>query len=52
VCCREQRTHLKVLARIARLMLKPGMVDELRAAETVGDTLQTLEAAERELIDY
>jgi nitrogen PTS system EIIA component len=51
VCCREQRTHLKVLARVSRMMLKPGMVDELRSADTVADTLSLLEAAERELLE-
>ena len=51
VCCREQRTHLKVLARISRMMLQPGLVDELRAAETVSETIQILEATERALID-
>jgi PTS system nitrogen regulatory IIA component len=51
VCCREQRTHLKVLARISRMMLQPGIMDELRAATTVAATLQILEATERELLE-
>jgi PTS system nitrogen regulatory IIA component len=51
VCCREQRTHLKVLARISRMMLQPGIVDELRRVETVAETLSILEATERELIE-
>ena len=51
VCCREQRTHLKVLARISRMMLQPGTLDELRAAETVAETLSILEATERGLIE-
>jgi PTS system nitrogen regulatory IIA component len=51
VCCREQRTHLKVLARISRMMLQPGVVDDLRAADTVADSLRILAATERELID-
>jgi PTS system nitrogen regulatory IIA component len=51
VCCREQRTHLKVLARISRMMLQPGIVDELRGVETVAETLSVLETTERELIE-
>ena len=51
VCSRDQRTHLKVLARISRMMLQPGTVDDLRAAETVAQTMQILEAAERELME-
>jgi PTS system nitrogen regulatory IIA component len=50
VCCRDQRTHLKVLARISRMMLLPGIVDALREAETVGATLQILTGAERDLL--
>jgi PTS system nitrogen regulatory IIA component len=50
VACRAQRTHLKVLARISRMMLQLGTVDDLRAAETVAATLRVLEAAERALL--
>ncbi len=42
VCCRDDRTHLQVLARLSRLLLRPGFVDELRAAETAADTWQLL----------
>jgi PTS system nitrogen regulatory IIA component len=50
VCCRDDRTQLRVLARLSRLMLRPGFVDELRAAETAAETLQVIEAAEQELV--
>jgi PTS system nitrogen regulatory IIA component len=50
VCCRDDRTHLQVLARLSRLLLRPGFVDELRAAETAADTWQLLANAERELL--
>jgi PTS system nitrogen regulatory IIA component len=50
VCCREQRTHLKVLARISRMMLQPGVVEALRAAETAAVSLRVLETTERELM--
>jgi nitrogen PTS system EIIA component len=51
VCCRDQATHLRVLARLARLMLRPDFVDSLRAAESVSETYQLIDAAERDLID-
>src|SRR2546428_424989 len=49
VCCRDERTHLRVLARLARLLLRPGFVDGLRDAETPGETWQMVAEAEREL---
>jgi nitrogen PTS system EIIA component len=50
VCCRDQATHLRVLARLSRLLLQPGFVEELRTAETASETRQRIEAAERELV--
>ncbi len=50
VCCRDSRTHLRVLARLSRLMLRPGFVDDLRLAETAGETWRLIRAAEEELI--
>lgn len=50
VCCRDDRTHLRVLARLSRLFLRPGFLDELRAAETPAATWQLLTAAEQELL--
>jgi PTS system nitrogen regulatory IIA component len=50
VCCRDEKTHLRVLARLSRLMLRPGFLDDLRAAETPAETLQFIESAERELL--
>jgi PTS system nitrogen regulatory IIA component len=51
VSCRDARTHLSVLARLSRLLLRPGFRDELRAAESVPDTLQLIESSERELME-
>jgi PTS system nitrogen regulatory IIA component len=51
VCCRDQSTHLRALARLSRMLLRPGFADELRAAETVAESLQLIEATERELIE-
>jgi PTS system nitrogen regulatory IIA component len=50
VCCRDQSTHLRVLARLSRMMLRDSFVDDLRAAATPADTYQVIEAAERELV--
>jgi PTS system nitrogen regulatory IIA component len=50
VCCTDQPTHLRVLARISRLMLRPGFIDELRAAQTAAETHHLIDSAERELI--
>ncbi|MBL8799046.1 MAG: PTS fructose transporter subunit IIA, partial [Planctomycetia bacterium] len=35
--------------RLARLLLRPGFLDDLRAAETPADTWQIIDAAERDL---
>src|SRR5438874_1503598 len=50
VCCRDDRTHLRVLARLSRLMLRPAFLDDLRAAETAAETLQVIRSAEADLL--
>jgi len=50
VLCRDDRTHLQVLARLSRLLLRPQFLDELRAAETPAETFHLIESAEKELI--
>jgi PTS system nitrogen regulatory IIA component len=50
VCCRDDRTHLRTLARLSRLMLRPGFAVELRAAETPAAAFQVIEAAEQDLL--
>ncbi|HZT83217.1 MAG TPA: PTS sugar transporter subunit IIA [Gemmataceae bacterium] len=49
VCCRDDRTHLRVLARLSRMLLRPGFVDELRAAPGPAETYELITAAENEL---
>ena len=49
VCCRDDRTHLSVLARLSRLLLRPNFVEDLRNAETPAATLRTIQDAERDL---
>jgi PTS system nitrogen regulatory IIA component len=50
VCCRDDRTHLRVLARLSRLLLRPDFVANLRAAETSAEALQVIRTAEAELL--
>src|SRR5262249_60732347 len=51
VCCTDDRTHLRVLARLTRLLMRPGFLDALRAAETAGEAYELFVAAERELLE-
>ena len=51
VSCRDSLTHLRVLARLSRMALRPGFLDELRAIDTVADTWQLIEQTERDLTD-
>jgi PTS system nitrogen regulatory IIA component len=50
VCCRDDRTHLQVLARLSRLLLRPGFVDGLRSRETPGAAWELISNAECELL--
>jgi PTS system nitrogen regulatory IIA component len=50
VCCQDDRTHLRVLARLSRLLLRPGFLDSLRLAETPVETWELLVASERDLL--
>ena len=50
VCCRDDRTHLRVLARLTRLLMRPEFLDELRAAETPAESWERIVAAEQQLV--
>jgi len=50
VSCRGADMHLRVLARLSRLLLRPGFLDDLRSIESVAETLQFIERSERELL--
>jgi PTS system nitrogen regulatory IIA component len=50
VCCRDDRTHLRVLARLTRLFMRPGFLDELRASETAAESHDKILRAELELL--
>jgi len=49
VCCRDDRTHLRVLARLSRLLLQPRFLDDLRAAESPAAVWQLIDSTERGL---
>ncbi len=51
VACRDDRTHLRVMARLARLFLRPGFLAALRAAEDAADAHEVIVTAERELLE-
>jgi PTS system nitrogen regulatory IIA component len=50
VLAKDERTHLQILARLSRLLLRPQFSNELRAAETAADAFQVIESAEKDLI--
>lgn len=50
VCCRDDRTHLRVLARLARLFQKPAFLDRLRSADSSAEALHILRDGEAELL--
>lgn len=50
VLSKDDRTHLRVLARLARLFLREGFVEELRATETPEEAYSLIVEAERELL--
>ncbi len=50
VCCRDDRTHLRVLARLTRLFLRPGFLDELRGAQTPAESWEKITSAEQQLL--
>lgn len=51
VACTDDRTHLRVLARLSRLLLREGLIHELRAAESGLELQEILLAAEGELLE-
>ena len=51
ICCKDDQTHLRVLARLTRLLLRDGFLAALRAAETPADAYEVITAAERELLN-
>lgn len=50
VLCQDSEIHLRVLARLARLFLRPGFLDQLRAEPTGHGARQLILQAEAELL--
>ena len=50
VCCQDQKTHLRVLARLSRLFLRPDFLDQLRSAESPAEARAVIRAAEDDLL--
>jgi PTS system nitrogen regulatory IIA component len=50
VCCTDDRTHLRALARIMRLLQREGMIDSLRAAQDAIEARDLLISAEEALL--
>jgi PTS system nitrogen regulatory IIA component len=51
ICCRDDRTHLRVLARLTRLLQWPGFLDRLREADSPGEVREIIGATEEELLE-
>lgn len=50
VLSRDDATHLRVLARLTRVLMQPGLTEQLRAAETPAEALDLLVATEKKLV--
>ena len=50
IACRDSATHLKVLARLARMFLRPNFLDDLRSEPTAHGAVQLIRQTEAELI--
>lgn len=51
VLCRDDRTHLRVLARLARLLQLKGFLDRLREASDAAQTYRLIESSEEALVN-
>jgi PTS system nitrogen regulatory IIA component len=51
VLSQDDRTHLRVLARLTRLFIRPGFLDELRAAASPAEALEVIARSERALLE-
>lgn len=51
VLSKDDRTHLRVMARLARLVLREEFLAQLRSTETPAEAYEVIVQAERELLD-
>jgi PTS system nitrogen regulatory IIA component len=50
ILCTDSREHIRVMARLARLLQRPGLADDLRGCSTAPEAYEVLAAAERDLL--
>jgi mannitol/fructose-specific phosphotransferase system IIA component (Ntr-type) len=50
VCCKDERTHLHLLARLAQMLHTPGVLDELMGADGPEELMSTLQNCERTIV--
>jgi len=50
VCCKDERTHLHLLARLAQMLHTPGVLDDLMAADCPEELMETLHACEAKIV--
>jgi len=50
VLASDERTHLRVMARLSRLLLRDGLIAQLRCTESPNEAYEILTAAERDLL--
>jgi len=50
VLSKDDRTHVRVLARLARLLLREGFTESLRSTETSQEAYDLLLGAEQEVL--
>jgi len=50
VCCKDERTHLHLLARLAQMLHTPGVMDDLMHADGPDDLMKTLRDCEEKIV--
>jgi PTS system nitrogen regulatory IIA component len=50
VCCKDERTHLHLLARLAQMLHTPGVLDDLLDADCPEELMETLHACEAKIV--
>jgi PTS system nitrogen regulatory IIA component len=50
VCCKDERTHLHLLARLAQMLHTPGVLDDLLDAVSPEELMVTLHACEAKIV--
>jgi PTS system nitrogen regulatory IIA component len=50
VCCKDERTHLHLLARLAQMLHTPGVLDDLTAADSPDELMGVLQKCEKQIV--